>query len=274
MTSVPKRFSGRRVLVTGGNSGIGFAIAERFASEGASLILAGRDPEKGKRALEQLSALGGPCQFFTADLSSESDVSKLAKKVEHLDILINNAGLGGRRLQIEPETPPGERWDRVRGPNLDAAYLVSAYFLPLLKASKGAIVNISSTATMHGNWGLYCIAKAGSEALTRSFAVEASPVRVNCVSPGWITTEENKVPASGTADGSWNIPPSLENRMGTGQEIAGAVAFLASDDASFVTGQTLVVDGGMSITDYPSSTLLQGIGDKLFSGALSSDAST
>lgn len=271
MTSISKRFCGRKVLVTGGNSGIGLAIAERFAQEGASLVLTGRDPKKGERALERLGGLGASCQFIAADLSSETEVSELARKVDCLDVLVNNAGLGGRRLQIDAGTPPGERWDKVRGPNLDAAYLVSAYVLPLLKASKGAIVNVSSTATLHGNWGLYCVAKAGTEALTRSFAVEASPVRVNCVSPGWITTEENKVPASGTADGSWDIPPSLENRMGTGHEIAGAVAFLASDDASFVTGQTLVVDGGMSITDYPSARLLEGLGDTLFSGAVGSD---
>ena len=127
------------------------------------------------------------------------------------------------------------------------------------------MINISSTAAMHGNWGLYGVSKAGVEALTRSFAAEAAPVRVNGVSPGWIATDAT-AHASGNADGSWEIPPSLLDRVGTGAEIAGAVTFLASEDASFVTGQTLIVDGGLTTMDFPSRALLNDVGRDLFSG--------
>ena len=169
----------------------------------------------------------------------------------------------------EDSYSPGVRWDKLRGPNLDSTYFVCAYTLPLLAKSDGAaIVNISSTATQHGNWGLYGVTKAAIEAVTRSFAVEGAQyrIRVNCVSPGWIATEQDEaVSATGRENGTWEMPPSLFNRMGTPEEIASAVLFLASDGASFITGQTLVVDGGLTITDYPSMPLLSKVGDTVMS---------
>ncbi|MER9169192.1 SDR family oxidoreductase [Mesorhizobium australicum] len=124
---------------------------------------------------------------------------------------------------------------------------------------------------------MYGVAKAGVEALTRSLAIEGAPfgIRANCVSPGWIGTElDEKVPASSTnSSGEWEVPPGVFNRMGTPSEIAAAVAFLASEEASFITGQTLVVDGGLSILDYTSLSLLKTRGPALFSGILA-DAST
>jgi NAD(P)-dependent dehydrogenase (short-subunit alcohol dehydrogenase family) len=270
------RLSGKIALVTGGNSGIGRGIVHRFVSEGAQLAFVGRDHDKGAKVNAEVKELGGDAQFFAVDLAKASAVEdlfdKLDKRFGRLDIVVNNAGVGSRRAGIRRTDGPAERWDKMRGPNLDASYFTSAHALPLLKRSgKGAIVNISSTATMHGNWGLYCVAKAGIEALTRALAVEGAPhgIRANCVSPGWIGTEHDSLqPASGTPNGEWELPPSLMNRVGTPGEIASAVLFLASDEASFITGQTLIVDGGLVITDYPSLPLLRQVGHRLFSGTV------
>jgi NAD(P)-dependent dehydrogenase (short-subunit alcohol dehydrogenase family) len=271
--SVP--FKGKVALITGGNSGIGRGIVHRFVQEGARVAFVGRDEEKGRKVEAEVARMGGSSTFFSCDVSSEEAVRGLIGKVAgwgRLDAVVNNAGVGIRRGNVDPADEPGTRWNKYRGPNLDSTYFVSSYALPLLKKSGGgAIVNISSTATFHGNWGLYCVAKTAVEALTRSLAVEGAPfgIRANCVSPGWIATERDASdPASGTSSGEWAIPPGVLNRMGSPAEIASVVAFLASDDASFMTGQTLVVDGGLSILDYTSLSLLKERGAKLFSGTV------
>ena len=125
----------------------------------------------------------------------------------------------------------------------------------------------SSTATFHGNWGLYGVAKIGVEGMTRSFAAELAPygIRVNAISPGWIETSPDETAAAQGDSGAWEMPPSLLDRMGTPEEIANTAAFLASDEASFITGQTLVVDGGLMILDYPSRSSLETVGHRVFS---------
>ena len=261
------------VLITGGNSGIGRMIVHRFAHEHATVIFVGRDRQKGESVLKELNEKGHDATFLDSDLASESAVVKLVDQISnrfgYLDVVVNNAGLGSRRCGIADSDSPGIRWDKLRGPNLDSTYFVCAYTLPLLAKSDGAaIVNISSTATLHGNWGLYGVAKAGIEAVTRSFAVEGAPhrIRVNCISPGWIATEQDEtVSATGRMNGTWEMTPSLFDRMGTPEEIANVVLFLASDEASFITGQILVVDGGLTITDYPSMPFLSKVGGTLMS---------
>lgn len=271
----PFDFRGYRVLVTGGNSGIGRGIVHFFVRAGAEVLFTARDVEKARQVETETAALGQAARFLRCDLAIEDEVVALMREVEALgglDVLINNAGIGSRRSGVEPSDPPGLRWDKLRQPNLDSTYFASAHALPLLaKSGRGVIVNISSTATLHGNWGLYGVAKAAVEALTRSLAAEGASagIRVNGVSPGWIETERDlDAPPSGSADQGWDVPPNLFDRMGLPAEIAAAVGFLASPAASFVTGQTLVVDGGLSIIDYTSRRLLESRGAGLFTGML------
>jgi len=255
---------GKVALITGGNSGIGRGIVHRFVDEGARVALVGRDERKGAAVAEEVKRRHGEGAFSLVD--------EVVRLFGGIDIVVNDAGVGARRAGVEADDGPGARWDKIRGPNLDAAYFVSAYALPFLKrAGAGAIVNISSTAALHGNWGLYCVAKAAIEGLTRSLAAEGAPhgIRANCVSPGWIATETDAAQSpSGSGSGQWEWPPSLLGRMGSPTEIAAAVLFLASEEASFITGQTLIVDGGLAVTDYSSMPLLKKAGANLFSGQL------
>ncbi|MBT5434579.1 MAG: SDR family oxidoreductase [Rhodospirillaceae bacterium] len=263
---------GKVALVTGGNSGIGRGIVERFVAEGARVAIVARDKAKGARALDEVRAQGADAEFYSCELAEEAEVEAMVAAVVErfggIDVLVNNAGVGGRRAGVGDDDTPGERWTKLRRPNLDAPWLVSSHCLPHLAKTRGSVVCISSTATWHGNWGSYGIAKAGVEGLVRSFAAEgaAHGIRCNGVSPGWIATERDAVaPPSG--GGGWALPPSVFNRMGTPAEIAAAVLFLASDEASFVTGQTLIVDGGLMMIDYPSLEMLRDAGPGMMSGS-------
>ncbi len=272
------RLKDKVVLVTGGNSGIGRGIVRTAVEEGARVAIAGRDRAKGGETLEEIHAAGGEAAFFPGDLAEEDDARALVEVAsEHfggLDVVVNNAGAGSRRCGVEPGDGPGLRLRKLLGPNLEAAYYVGAYAMPALKArGGGAIVNISSTATFHGNWGSYGVAKAGVEALTRAQATEGAPhgIRANAVSPGWIKTGATE--GSAAAE-DWEAGASLLGRMGRPEEIARAVCFLASGEASFVTGATLIVDGGLTITDYPSLPFLDAVGAwKLFPGLVGQDGS-
>lgn len=264
------RLKDKVAIVTGGNSGIGRGIVQRFAAEGAQVAIVARNAEKGARVVAEVAAAGGKADFFPCDLVEEAEVEKTVAAVVarygRLDILAQNAGVGGRRVVVEPGDGPGTRWARMRGPDLDGPYYICGHALPHLAKTKGSIVVTTSTAAWHGNWGTYCIAKAGCEALVKAFACEGAPmgVRVNGVSPGWIAIERD-AEASPTGGDGWQMPPSALGRVGQPSEIAGAVLFLVSEDASYVTGQTLIVDGGLVILDYPSMPMLGAIQAKLYS---------
>jgi len=267
------KFENKVTLVTGGNFGIGYGIAKKFAEEGSEIAIVARNEERAKNVIKDLENRGFVAKFFKTDVSKEEEVKKMIKEVLNvfgkLNIVVNNAGCGSQHCGVKPNDPPSSRWEILRSANLDSNFFVSAHSLPHLAKNKdSAIVNISSTATFHGNWGLYGAAKTGVEGMTRSFAVEASTygIRVNCISPGWIeTSPEQTAAAQGSDNGEWEMPPSLFERMGTTEEIANTAAFLASNEASFITGQTIVVDGGFTMIDYPSRNSLKSVGHRIFS---------
>jgi NAD(P)-dependent dehydrogenase (short-subunit alcohol dehydrogenase family) len=269
------RLKDKVVLVTGGNSGIGRGIVREAIKEGARVAFAGRDAAKGADTLAEMQSGGAEVAFFPGDLSVEAEAEALVRDAEarfgRIDVVVNNAGVGARRSGVLPEDPPGVRLRKVLGPTLEATYYVSAYAMPVLrKAGGGAIVNVSSTASLHGNWGTYGVAKAGIEALTRALAVEGAPygIRANALSPGWINTDTAR---SAGAPQSWEKDVSLFGRMGTLEEMAKAVMFFASADSSFITGMTLVIDGGFTIVDYPALPWLERVGaSKLFPGTVAS----
>jgi len=267
------KFENKVTLVTGGNFGIGYGIAKKFAEEGSEIAIVARNEKRAKNVIKDLENQGFVAKFFKTDVSKEEDVKKMIEEVLNvfgkLNIVVNNAGCGSQHCGVKPNDPPSLRWEVLRSANLDSNFFVSAHSLPYLAKNKdSAIVNISSTATFHGNWGLYGAAKTGVEGMTRSFAVEGSTygIRVNCISPGWIeTSPEQTAAAQGSNNGEWEMPPSLFERMGTTEEIANTAAFLASNEASFITGQTIVVDGGFTMIDYPSRNSLKSVGHRIFS---------
>ena len=267
------KFENKVTLVTGGNFGIGHGIAKKFAEEGSEIAIVARNEKRAKNVIKDLENQGFVAKFFKTDVSKEEDVKKMIKEVLNvfgkINIVVNNAGCGSQHCGVQPNDPPSLRWEILRSANLDSNFFVSAHSLPYLAKNKdSAIVNISSTATFHGNWGLYGAAKTGVEGMTRSFAVEGSTygIRVNCISPGWIeTSPEQTAAAQGSNNGEWEMPPSLFERMGTTEEIANTAAFLASNEASFITGQTIVVDGGFTMIDYPSRNSLKSVGHRIFS---------
>jgi len=234
---------GRRALVTGASKGIGRAIAQELARAGATVVVGYRS---GKDDAEALAAeIGGTA--VQADVSSPDDAKRLVDQAGDVDVLVNNAGVTRDGLLARM---PDDDWRAVLETNLSSVfYTCRAVTRPMMKRRAGAIVNISSIVGVHGNWGQtnYAASKAGIIGFTKSLARELGSrnIRANVVAPGYVKTQlTNVLPEEATAAMIQNTPLG---RIAEPTEIAGAVRFLASDDASFITGEVLLVDGGLGM---------------------------
>ncbi|GAA3095965.1 NAD(P)-dependent dehydrogenase (short-subunit alcohol dehydrogenase family) [Kribbella aluminosa] len=241
-------FAGRTALVTGGNSGIGRSVAEQLAARGAHVVVSGRDTNRGQQVLDTIRAAGGTADFVPADLTDLASVRALAKQAidlggGHVDVLVNNAGT----YPFGPTADvPDADFDAVYAVNVRAPFYLVAELAPLMAArGSGAIVNLTTVVAYVGMAGMaaYGSSKAALELLTKAWAAEfgAAGVRVNAVSPGPTRTEGTAVMGENLDVLAGTTPLQ---RVGTPEEIAAGVVFLASDAASLIHGATLPIDGG------------------------------
>jgi NAD(P)-dependent dehydrogenase (short-subunit alcohol dehydrogenase family) len=249
------RFGGKTVLVTGGAMGIGAATVRRLAAEGATVIVADVNQEAALRTIGEVERQGGHAGFEFLDLTDRATIARLAEQASHradtLHGLVCNAGITGRRAPVEETVD--QDWEQVMAVNLRGVALTVQALLPLLKRGPGHIVNISSEGGFRprANRWVYDASKAGICALTRTLACEliAHGIRVNTVAPGWTVTEMHFLQAADPAARRRELEDTvyegaIMKRLARPEEIAACIAFLLSDDASFITATTLHVDGG------------------------------
>ena len=247
-----KRFENKIVLVTGAGRGIGASIAKRFASEGAEVIVnySGND-ETAQKTVDEITATGGQAQKYKCSVNDSESVKvmidEIIKEFGRIDILVNNAGITKDGLMLRMTD---EDFDRVIDVNLKGTFNCTKYVSKyMLKQKSGKIINISSVVGLSGNSGQvnYSASKAGIIGITKSAAKELSSrgITVNAVAPGYVDTDMTKVLSDNIRNEILkNIPLQ---RMGNVEDISNCVAFLASEDASYITGQVISVDGGMHI---------------------------
>ena len=246
-------FQGKVAIVTGGNSGIGRAAAVRFAAKGARVTIAARRADEGHETVETIREAGGEAIFIRTDVSQGSQIEAMVRETVEtfggLDYAFNNAGVSGTGAGPTLTDATEEAWDRVIDVNLKGVWLSMKYEIPeMLKGGGGAIVNDSSVAGLLGGINFaYNASKHGVVGLTKTAALNYAHqgIRVNAVCPGWIRTPMLE-PALDDPDLNARIH-SMEpiGRLGSPEEVADAVMWLCSDDASFVTGIAMPVDGGM-----------------------------
>ena len=234
---------GKTALVTGASKGIGRAVAAELASAGATVVVGYRSGQDEAEALA--TELGG--RAIQADVSDAKDAKRLVEEAGDLDILVNNAGLTRDGLLARMTD---DAWREVLETNLSSVfYTCRAVTRSMMRKRAGSIVNISSIVGVHGNWGQtnYAASKAGIIGFTKSLARELGSrnVRANVVAPGYVRTRLTDVlPEEATATMLGNTPLG---RLGEPKDVAGAVRFLCSDEASFITGEVLLVDGGLGM---------------------------
>ena len=240
--------SERVALVTGASRGIGRAIAKMLAQQGAIVVAAARG-ENARAVAEEIAAAGGRAEFVAvdvvADASGEEAVGGVLSRHGRIDILVNNAGIARDQLMLRMKR---DDWDAVIATNLTAAFaLTQAALKPMIRQRGGRIINISSVVGQGGNAGQanYAASKAGLIGFSKAVALEVASrgVTVNVVSPGLIETDMTRA-ITEDARGDWSSRIPLK-RLGRPEDVAAAVCFLASEEASYITGQVLAVNGGM-----------------------------
>ncbi|OWJ64506.1 SDR family oxidoreductase [Inquilinus limosus] len=252
-----ERLKDKVAIVTGAGRGIGAAIAERFAAEGAAVVIAERDAETGAAVADKLRGAGSKALFVETDVTGEASVEGAARRAlsafGRVDILVNNAGIN---VFHPPHETSDEEWRRCFAVDLDGVWRMTKAVLPVMRAARsGAIVNIASShafTIIPGSFP-YPVAKHGLLGLTRALGVEYAPegLRVNAIAPGYIETQ--------LAIDHWNTFPDPEaerrrvcelhppKRIGKPEEVAMTAVFLASDEAPFINAACIVIDGGRSV---------------------------
>jgi 3-oxoacyl-[acyl-carrier protein] reductase len=249
-----KRLEGKVAIITGAGKGLGKAFAARFAEEGAKLVLATRKDLEGlKKAAEEVTAKGAECIWLQTDVTSLTDVKAMAeeavKKFGRIDILVNNAAFyyGVERRPFNQISP--EEWDMMMAINVKGPWLCAQAVFPQMKAQgKGKIINLTSEVFFTGSNGFahYVASKGGVVGLTRALAAELGPnnITVNAVAPGFTDTEASRTIADVT---KYDTSKTPLRRLGVADDIVGAALFFASDDADFITGEIMLVDGGRAM---------------------------
>ena len=249
------RLKDRTAIVTGGARGLGRAFAIRLAQEGArvmvmNIVLRDKDLEDMKETVRLINEMGGEAQFFEGDVTSEQDCRAMAEKTDgeygKIDILINNAAIYDGLVRKPFDEISLDEWDRVMGVNVKGTFIATRAVYSFMKqAAYGKIINLCSETAFTGSHGFvhYVTSKGGILALTRALAVELGPynICINAIAPGFTDTEASRSLADVT---KYDTSKTPLKRMGTLEDVTGAALYLASSESDFITGQTLVVDGG------------------------------